>query len=315
MATQPARNGRDGTRELPRNGELLKLAREYPTTQALADHLQVPRTTLRDHIYRIGMHEAVSEVRALSSLSEMQLIVRDYTHLPVLYLYPFGDVHLGAKMHDQELWESWLDYLTRRKDASMLGMGDFLNTAIIGSKSDVYDERMSVGEAKRLLQSQLKPLADEKRVDGLMPGNHEDRITRAIGDCPIKDISENLGVPYIEAAAVFVYYVGDQVYTVYARHGTGNGQSLATLQKSAFVVPGMDVYVTGHVHRQQEIKDNNFMLDLKKLRVFRHKVQFVGAGSFLGYEKYAAQRGYSPGAKGAPRIRLDGKSWDTHVSF
>lgn len=301
--------------ELPRNGQLLALAQQYTTDQALADYLGVPRTTLRDHIYRIGMREAVNEVRAVRAMEEMPTIVRDYTHLERLYLYPFGDVHIGAKNHDRELWESWVDYLTRRKETSMLGTGDFLNTALKDSVSDVYDETLTVGSAKRLLATQLKPLADEGRIDGLMPGNHEDRITRAIGDCPIKDVAENLGVNYIEAAAVFVYYVGDQTYTIYARHGTGNGQSLASLKKSADVVPGMDVYVTGHIHRQQNIKDNIFKLDLKRLKTQRHKVYFVSSGSFLGLERYSAQRGYSPGAKGAPRIRLDGKSWDTHVSF
>lgn len=301
--------------DLPRNGELLGLAKQYPTDQALAEYLNVPRTTLRDHIYRIGMREALNEVRALTSLDEMPTIVRDYSHLECLYLYPFGDVHIGGKSHDQDLWESWLEYLNTRKDTSMLGMGDFLNTAIIGSKSDVYDEQMTVGTAKRLLIEQLRTLADEKRLDALMPGNHEDRITRAIGDCPIKDVADSLGVNYVEASAVFVYFVGDQQYAVHARHGTGNGQSLSALKKSGEVVPGMDIYVTGHTHKQQNIKDNIFRLDLKRLRTQRHKVYFVSSGSFLGMEKYAAQRGYSPGAKGAPRIRLDGRSWDTHVSF
>ena len=301
--------------DLPRNGELLELAKKFATDQALSEHLDVPRTTLRDHIYRIGMREAVNEVRALTALDEMPTIVRDYTHLDTLYLYPFGDVHIGAANHDQELWESWLHYLVNRKDASMLGMGDFLNTAIIGSKSDVYEETLTPGEAKRQLREQLKPLADEKRIDAMMPGNHEDRITRAIGDCPIQDVAEQLGVPYVRAAAVFVYFVGNQEYHIYARHGTGNGQSLSALRKSQDVVPGMDVYITGHTHKQQNIKENSFRLDTKKLRVARHKVYFTSAGSFLGYENYAAQRGYAAGAKGAPRIRLSGTSWDTHVSF
>lgn len=301
--------------DLPRNGELLGLAKQYPTDQALAEHLSVPRTTLRDHIYRIGMREAVNEVRALTAVGEMPTIARDYSGSECLYLYPFGDVHIGGKSHDQELWESWLDYLTKRKDSSMLGMGDFLNTAILGSKSDVYDEQMTVGAAKRLLVTQLQTLADEKRLDALMPGNHEDRITRAIGDCPIRDVADVLGVNYVEASAVFIYFVGDQQYTIHARHGTGNGQSLSALKKSAEVVPGCDIYITGHTHKQQNIKDNIFKVDLKRLRTQRHKVYFVSSGSFLGMEKYAAQRGYSPGAKGAPRIRLDGRSWDTHVSF
>ncbi len=42
--------------DLPVNGELLKLAQRFGTVQALADHLGVPRTTLRDHMRRQGIH-------------------------------------------------------------------------------------------------------------------------------------------------------------------------------------------------------------------------------------------------------------------
>jgi hypothetical protein len=48
---------------LPRNGELLELACRFPTDQALADHLGAKRTTLRDHINREGMRDAVRSAR------------------------------------------------------------------------------------------------------------------------------------------------------------------------------------------------------------------------------------------------------------
>jgi len=51
--------------DLPRNGELLALAERFPTNQALADHLGVPRSTLRDHITRLGLQDAVATVRDL----------------------------------------------------------------------------------------------------------------------------------------------------------------------------------------------------------------------------------------------------------
>jgi hypothetical protein len=41
----------------------------------------------------------------------------------------------------------------------------------------------------------------------------------------------------------------------------------------------------------------------------------VTSGAFLGYEKYAAVRGYQAGHMGAPRISLDGRRHDFHVSL
>lgn len=242
--------------------------------------------------------------------TEIVVIPRDYPgerH----YVYPLGDVHLGARMHHAQRWHEWLKYLERRKRTSVILTGDMFNTAIIGSKSDVYDEQMTVGEAKRLLIKQLEPLAKQRRLDGIVPGNHENRITRLTGDCPLRDVADWLDVPYMEAAGLFVYRVGDVTYEVYLRHGTGAGQSLAVLQKSANVIDA-DVYVTGHTHRQAVTADDYFRR--QENRLIRRRRFFVSSGSFIGYEKYAAERGYIPSRLGAPRILLDGKKWDVHIS-
>lgn len=301
--------------DLPVNGELLALAKRFATDQALADHLSVPRTTLRDHIDRQpGLRDYLRAQRGDARLeaSEIEVIVRDYSHQEKHSIYPLGDVHGGAKTHNRVKWEEWLGYLEGREDASLLGTGDFLNVAIIGSKSDVYDETMTVGEAKRVLRRQLQPLADAGRIDALMPGNHEDRITRAIGDCPIRDVADMLDVTYIDAAALLIYKVGNQEYEIYLRHGTGSGQSLAGLAKSGSVIRA-DVYCTGHTHKQAVTVDDFFVRANGGVR--REKRYFVSSGSFLGYERYAAQRGYSPGHQGAPRIFLDGTRHDIHVSL
>lgn len=307
--------------ELPRNGKLLALAQQFSTDQALADHLGVPRTTLRDHIYRLGMREAVNAARELPDAEEpieMPLIQRDFSAETRHYLYAIGDVHIGAKSHHARMWKQWLGFLEAKPNASLIGTGDFLNVAILGSKSDVYDEKMTVGEAKRMLIEQLRPLADTGRIDCLMPGNHEDRIKRSIGDCPIQDVANELGVPYVEAAAMFLYQVGSVQYRVFVRHGTGNGQSMAALTKGRSVIPA-DLYLTGHTHRQQVLAEDIFDVEVdtqpSHRRVSRRKWYAVSSGSFLGYERYAAQRGYSPGRLGAPRIFLDGKRHDLHVSI
>lgn len=301
--------------DLPRNGKLLELAQRFPTDRALAEHLGVPRTTLRDHIYRLGMREAVNAARdALEVVrpDEIPVIFRDYSHEEKHYIYPLGDVHKGASTHDVKLWRQWLGYLEDRECTSLLGTGDFLNVAIVGSKSDVYDERMTVGEAKREVRDELRPLAEAGRIDGLAPGNHEARISRAVGDCPILDICDTLRVPYIPAAALLVYKVGGIEYEVYMRHGSGMGQSLTSLDKARLVVRA-DCYVTGHIHNQATRAGDIFERAGRSLR--RRKWYSVSSGSFLGYEKYAAERGYQPGRLGAPRIFLDGRRRDIHVSI
>lgn len=282
---------------------------------AAARELGIPVSTFKDALAR--EEEGRGALRVLDGGAgeppeEIPVIFRDYSHQSRHLVYPLGDVHLGAHSHNGRAWQQWLGFLGDREDASLLGTGDFLNAAVIGSKSEVYDETTTVGKAKRLLRRQLQPLAEADRIDALAPGNHEDRIYRAVGDCPIEDICDSLDLNYIQAAALIVYRVGSQEYELFIRHGTGNGQALAGLSKGAHVITA-DIYVTGHIHRQALTADDHFVRDGQ--RVKRVKRYFVSAGSFLGYEKYAAQRGYAPGRIGSPRILLDGERHDVHISL
>ena len=243
---------------------------------------------------------------------EIPVFYRDYSHLDKLHLYPLGDIHKGAASHQATRWREWLSYLVGTPHASMLGTGDFFNAALKDSKSDVYEERMTVGDARRELRDELEPLATAGRLDGLVDGNHEDRITRATGDSPGAVLAEILRVPYAEAAGVWVYTVGDQQYQIFLRHGTGNGQSLVALYKGDGILPLADVQITGHTHRQAVVPGDYFVVDGD--RVVRRSRYHVSSGSFLALEKYAQKAGYSPTRVGAPRIRLDGRSRDIHVS-
>jgi predicted phosphodiesterase len=303
-------------KRMPTGSSLIEMAANYNSDADMARALRVPRTTLRDHINAHDARATINALREQRSFSEpppeeIPVIHRDYSNEETHVIYPLGDIHKGSQSHSRDRWIEWLLYLEGRRNASLLGTGDFLNSALKDSKSEAYDEEMTLGQAKRELISELQPMASTGRVDALCPGNHEDRVYRAVGDCPVKDIAESLSIPYFRAAALLVYQVGGIEYEVYLRHGTGNGQSLATLAKSGSVIKA-DIYVTGHTHRQAVTADDFFVRDGDKL--VRTKRFFVSSGSFLGYENYAAARGYPPSRIGAPRIHLDGRRHDVHVS-
>lgn len=292
--------------------ELDQLRREHGSIDRVAQHLGVPRSQVRawyqpPHLRLVDNDGLSSDVTD----NEIPVIFRDYSHLDSLRVYPLGDVHKGSATHQGDRWREWLAYLVSRKDVSMLGTGDFLNAALKDSKSDVYEDVMTVGQAKRELRRELAPLAESGRLDIMIPGNHENRIHRAIGDCPIEDLADSLGCPYARAACLLVYRVGDVEYEIFVRHGTGNGQSLATLAKGAAVIKA-DLYVTGHTHKQAVTVDEYFVREGDRIR--RRKRVYLSSGSYLGYEGYAAERGYVPTRIGAPRIHLDGVRHDVHVS-
>jgi predicted phosphodiesterase len=292
--------------------DLEALRREHGSVDAVARALGEPRDKVRD--WYKGRHLTLVPddlSGGTSFLEEIPVIRRDYSHLEQLHVYPLGDVHLGAKMHDAERWADWLRWLTDTPNVSMIGTGDFLNSALKDSVSDVYEETMNVGDAKRLLRRQLAPLAE--RIDVMVPGNHEDRITKATGDCPIKDVCDVLEVPYAEAAVMLAVVVGDQEYLIYLRHGTGSGRSLASMEKAALVTDA-DIYLSGHVHQQVVFPSDWFRLDRETYKMVRRHRYHVVSASFLAYERYAAQKGYAPTRLGAPRLFLSGRSHDVRVS-
>jgi len=286
----------------------------------IAKELGVARSTLTDYIRnhiavdRDVKHDGLA-THVADGFTEIPVIERFYGDEGEHYVYPLGDVHIGSPAFAADRFGEWIEYLTDRQDASMLGTGDFLNSAIKTSVSETYDEVFTVGQAKRQLRDLLEPLANTGRIDLLMPGNHEDRIYRSVGDCPIQDVSDFLETPYCRVACIVIYHVGSQRYEFAVRHGTGGGMIGARagrLARQAQTVLA-DVYVSGHTHSQLVFPQELFVVDGNQVK--RRRQYFVSSGSFLAYEEYAARQGFAPQKIGAPRIRLDGERHDVHVSI
>ena len=189
----------------------------------------------------------------------------------------------------------------------MLGTGDFLNSAILGSVSDVYEEKYPVGTAKRLLREELRPLAEAGRLDLMIPGNHEDRITKATGDCPILDVAESLGVPYAEAGALLVITAGDQgieLFVPRTAHRRADGVDRATTtarsapssRRARSACMASPATRTGRPcpWRLHASRDGDRLGAPAPLRR-------RARGRSSGCRRYAVQRGYAPTRLGAPR--------------
>lgn len=292
------------------------LAKRYGVSRSTLQNWIKTRTSIVPEAARWHAGDDLSEDPE-DSYTEIPVIVRDYSHLKELYVYPLGDVHKGSSAHAGKRWQQWLDYLVTTPNTSMLGTGDFFNAALKDSKSESYDEVMTVKQAREELSDDMKPLADQGRVDLLIPGNHEARIYRACGDDPVSAIARELDIPYVAEAAVVLYIVGDVAYEVFVRHGTGGGQVGARANRLAQQARSIicDVYVSGHTHSSLAFPQDVFVVNRRLARVERKRQLFVSSGSFVQYEGYAAKAGYAPQKIGAPRIRLDGIKRDPHVSI
>lgn len=247
---------------------------------------------------------------------ELPVFVRDYRQFDKIKVYPIGDLHIGSPYHAGTKLDEWLGYIEETPNATLLDTGDNINAAMIGSPSDVYGEKMTAGKAIKLVESKFAPIADAGRLDVLTGGNHEARIYRLTGIDIMEVVAANLEVNHYEGAAAIVYLVGDEEYVFMVRHGTGNAPaSMNAITRAGYVMTA-DVHVTGHTHRQSLVMEDTFLPPTAADPVARrHTTRYVTSGSFLWYERYAAERGYAPSHLGAPRIHLDGTRHDVHVSL
>ena len=306
----------------PKNPEALDEALRLVTQEGVSQQEAARRTgasqaTISQRITRVsGAKDGAAASTEPTDAGEIPVFVRHYEHLDRLFVFPLGDVHIGSSNFQEAKWQEWLSYITEHEDTSMLGTGDFLNVALKDSVSDVYTEALTVPQAKRKLRADLRPLAERDRIDLLIPGNHEARITRATGECPIDDTADALDVSYAPAVAIVRYLVGDQTYDVFVRHGSGSGRpgAQATKMEREALTVVCDVYVQGHVHRQQVLRGVIFQVEGDPPSVARRRQLYVTAGSMLSYEEYAAKAGLAPSDIGVPRLRFDGTRKDAHAS-
>lgn len=293
-----------------------------PSINELAEQYDVARSTMQSFVRKNGITKADGggvflDDQLTQDPNDGPLLVvhRDYSNQESLHTYPLGDLHLGSPECAEDALDEWFKYLLDTDNVSMINTGDNFNAALRDSVSDVYAEKFPISVARPLLTDKFRPLAEKGILDGIIDGNHEDRILRAVGDSPNAAVAQALEVPYASAALVVVYHVGDQEYTLFVRHGRGGGATMGAavnnLERQERIIDA-DIYVSGHTHTQVAFPKNVFVREGDE--VVRKKRLFVCSGSFLGWEPYAAVAGYAPAHIGAPRIFMDGRKHDVHAS-
>ena len=97
-------------------------------------------------------------------------------------LYPIGDWHFGSRQCNEEFIKQIIGEIKEDDDAYWVGMGDFLENAIVGSKSDVYTQTLPPKEQMEHIVELLTPIKGKGLF--LIAGNHESRTHRMVGLTP-----------------------------------------------------------------------------------------------------------------------------------
>lgn len=227
--------------EPPRDGALLALREQFPSTQALADYLGEPRTTTRDRL------------RAAAGVIGDRLS-------PILIV---PDVH--APYHDEDAWQLMLDVARDLKPETIVCIGDLADFYAISAHSKDPSRAIQLKDEIRIVRekrAELDALGATNKV--FCEGNHEYRLGRYLRD-RAPELFEIIDVPGVlgltENDWDFIPYRNHRRRgAVHYTHDTGASGRYAAFKS-------LDTYqhsvVTGHTHRLLYIVEGNAIGDAK----------------------------------------------------
>lgn len=238
------------------------------------------------------------------------------------YLFPFGDIHIGDKNTDYGLAERNIDWVKNTPDTYVVGTGDWLNCATMGSKSSVFTQDMDLTAQIERCVKLFEPIKD--RILGVVSGNHEQRMESFAGYNPLGTVCQRLDVPYFGYSGVVVINVGlgavKRAYTGYLHHTTGGGNTpggkINRVNALRSIVSNCDFYLGGHNHSLGAMPTTTRCVDVAHKTVKVKRQMLIDCGSYLKWDEgYAEMKGLEPTKLGSPRLRFNGTKRDIHVSL
>lgn len=237
------------------------------------------------------------------------------SHIPgeEVRLIGISDTHIGSPDFDEALFERDLAAIAADAQARVVVVGDLLSYVTKRSRGDIYYERYTPSQQKRIAKEYLKKISN--KILCIVGGNHDEGRSEEDAQ-PILEIADDLGITYCRGEALLKIPVGRKenykpaVYTVYMTHGWTasrliGGKSLNLDRLKDIVLA--DVYLMAHTHTQHCHKDTYYVPDLYNGVVREVTRHYVNLGSYQRRGQYPIRRGLPAQVLGTPIIRLSGK--------
>lgn len=235
-----------------------------------------------------------------------------------IQLMPLSDLHLGDAHCDKKLIRACIDTIKNTENLYCILDGDLMNTAIAGSKSDFYGETLTPMEQLETCIELFQPLVDQGKILAVLSGNHEERISKAVGVDMSKFMAVQLGLGDVYSSTSTVMFLRfghctnhdlkrSQNYSVYINHGNGGGGrrpggKINAMEDMAKIITA-DVYVMGHTHMPSTFRNQHLLCNPSNHTVTLREQVFVNTASFLNWSgSYGDRMGFQPNSKQPPII-------------
>ena len=263
-------------------------------------------------------------------LPDFEMIQHSFLGGHDITIIPISDVHLGSPECMEKEFIQFVEKIAKEDNTYITIGGDLLDNCTRSSIGNPFSAVLSPSAQKREMAKILEPIKD--KILCFVPGNHERRSGKDADDDPIYDIAAILGLEHLyrEDVAFMKIMLGktrsknDQsryrpTYMVVVTHGSGGGiltgGAVNRNERFGYVIDGMDVLITGHVHKPYTTQPGKLFIDPQNNKVTIKPFKVVSATSWLSYGGYAAQKMLLPSTHCLQSITLSGYGKDIKVTM
>ena len=214
-------------------------------------------------------------------------------------LYPIGDWHFGSAQCNETFIKQVIDEVRADPDAFWVGMGDLMENAIVGSKSDVYTQTVPPKDQMEYIVELLTPIKEKGLF--MIGGNHEQRTHRLVGLIPEQYIGMQLGVPYKGFSCLANFQMRSKTpstFSCYFHHNYGGGYTkggkVNRAESLRRIVPTADAIFSGHFHITSRLP--TVWYEAGYTQVIKHVGYDYITGSALKWDSSYAEEKAKPSA-------------------
>lgn len=184
-------------------------------------------------------------------------------------VYALGDVHVGSAEFNETAIKKKIQIILDDPDGVVCLCGDLGDFGLKNSKTNVYQQTMSPSTQIEYIYDLFKPLAEAGKIIAAVPGNHEERLVREVGICPLYDLCVRWGISdrYRENVAIVKISFGAlnggkarQVVTGIVTHGSTRNKH----KKFISGFDGIDFAISGHTHTPEYSTHGKIRVDANK---------------------------------------------------
>lgn len=197
--------------------------------------------------------------------NDLEVIVKQYPkEWSTLRVYALGDIHVGAENFDERAVRKKLDIIRNDPNGVLCLCGDLADFGLKNSKTNVYHATMQPKEQIQYVYELFEPITD--KIVSAVPGNHEERVTKEVGTCPLYDLCVRWGIQdvYRENVAIvkllFGSLRGDAQQNCFIGITT-HGSSRNKHKKFIAGFDGIDFAISGHTHTPEYSPQGKIRVD------------------------------------------------------